>query len=200
MPQSKFDPPSPLAVACAVPAAAAFGAGPQPVRGHARSRSRVPVNVVYGDIPIAVMMAIPADLEDFALGFSLTEGIIPGPRRDPRRSGSMPRREDGIEGPVDLCLAVSVSIWLVGARFGEPTRGLCGVEISTRLPVERDWCSADLRRAWHLAPFGRRWPRWTAISRWTSGPARFMPRPGLTAKGRSWRCARMSAVTMRSIS
>lgn len=40
----------------------------------------VPISLIYNGIPHVVMLASPTNLEEFALGFSLTEGIIQTPQ------------------------------------------------------------------------------------------------------------------------
>ncbi|OZI62350.1 formate dehydrogenase accessory sulfurtransferase FdhD [Bordetella genomosp. 11] len=86
-----------------------------------------PIALEYNGISHATMLATPADLEDFAVGFSLTEGIIDGARdvRDIETRTSA----DGIV----LALTISSAC---GARLKERRRalsgrtgcGLCGVE------------------------------------------------------------------------
>ncbi|ESQ93919.1 formate dehydrogenase accessory sulfurtransferase FdhD [Asticcacaulis benevestitus] len=87
----------------------------------------VPVALVYDASTEAVMMATPADLEDFAYGFSLNEGLISEPADI--------QRLDIVSGPD----GIEARIWLTPdksrrltarrrSRTGPTGCGLCGIE------------------------------------------------------------------------
>ena len=87
----------------------------------------VPVALVFNGISHAVMMATPADLEDFALGFSLTEGLIDSPQE----LYSVETRE--LSEGIELHLQVSSACeWRLKERrrtlAGRTGCGLCGTD------------------------------------------------------------------------
>ena len=102
----------------------------------------VPVALVYNGISHAVMLASPLDLEDFALGFSLSEGIID------RADDLLDFEEDVVEGvaPVGITLQLRVTLRSF-MRLKERRRtlagrtgcGLCGTESLAEAvrPVDR---------------------------------------------------------------
>lgn len=92
--------------------------------------AETPIALVHDASTTAVMMATPADLEDFGVGFSLTEGVIERPDQI--------RAIETVETPV----GIEVRMWLepgVGAaltarrrRLAGPTGcGLCGIDSLT---------------------------------------------------------------------
>jgi FdhD protein len=95
-----------------------------------------PVQIAFGGAPFAVMMATPSHLEDFAIGFALTEGIAE-------------RWEDirAIEvdvGPESARVNVALSGERMGAHLarkrvlsGRTGCGLCGVEDLAHMPAPR---------------------------------------------------------------
>ena len=98
-----------------------------------------PVSLVYSGLPFAVMMATPCDLQDFALGFSLTEGIVEG-TGDLRGISVGPDEAGGTR--VDLTLTGAALRRHLARQRGRPGRvitgrtgcGICGVEEAGALP------------------------------------------------------------------
>ncbi len=100
-----------------------------------------PVAMVYDGTTAAVLMASPGDLRDFAVGFSLTEGII--------NSAAEIEAMDIVPG----CDGIELRMWLAASRgrafkkrqrrlVGPTGCGLCGIEslseaVRTFPPIER---------------------------------------------------------------
>jgi FdhD protein len=72
-----------------------FWRGPSHQRKEDSVAEEVPVVLVYNSMPHVVMLTTPLNLEDFALGFSLTEGIIQHPSE--MQSVRVVQRSKGIE-------------------------------------------------------------------------------------------------------
>jgi len=87
----------------------------------------MPVALVYHDVPHVVMLATPADLEDYAVGFTLSEGLVAG-------AGEI-RGVEVIQGEASADVKISVA-WerftqLLQRRrnlTGRTGCGLCGAE------------------------------------------------------------------------
>ena len=112
-----------------------FGGG-QAVEERRAVPVETPVNVVYAGIPFAVMMTTPEDLEDFAVGFSLTEGVI-GSAED-IRSIRIEAVEKGIRLAIDLSSQrLHAHLARKRALSGRTGCGLCGIDDLDALPRAR---------------------------------------------------------------
>ncbi|MRX49852.1 formate dehydrogenase accessory sulfurtransferase FdhD [Paracoccus sp. S-4012] len=93
---------------------------------HNPLAAEVAVALTYNGSTEAVLMATPADLEDFAYGFSLTEGLA---RREEIERVEIVPTELGID--VQLWVHEAVAARLAArrrARVGPVGCGLCGIE------------------------------------------------------------------------
>jgi len=98
---------------------------------HAAARmipEETPVALSYGGTTHAVMMATPADLEDFALGFSLTEGIV-GAAGEIGEVEIVEEAGAGIDIQIRLKDAANTRFEARRRRLAGPVGcGLCGIE------------------------------------------------------------------------
>lgn len=86
-----------------------------------------PVALIHDAATTAVMMASPADLEDFAVGFSLSEGVID--RAEDIRALEIEEGDLGVEVRMWLDPDRSAPLAARRRRLAGPTGcGLCGIE------------------------------------------------------------------------
>ena len=136
--------------------------GPERSRRQDVVAEEVPVALVYSDVPHVVMLATPLDLEDFALGFSLTEGLV----ADPGEIDSIRvhQRAEGIEVRLRIAAARAADLDHHGRNLaGRTGCGLCGARTlrqAVRRPPPvgrgRRVCARELRD--NLAGLGAHQP------------------------------------------
>ncbi len=118
--------------------------GDSRAEGHRSVPEELAVALTYNGTSHAVMMATPADLEDFATGFSLTESLVE--RLEEIESIEMLELDDGIELRLWVTEERMQHIRERHRRLTGPTGcGLCGVEsLADALPTPRQ-VTGDLR-------------------------------------------------------
>ena len=134
-----------------------LGEADAPPHGRVRDdlvAAEVPVALVFNGISHAVMMATPQELEDFALGFALSEGIVDSAddcygidvAMISDAAAGLPEGVQGVEVQLDIASACFER--LKGRRrslTGRTGCGVCGVESMAALDLSpppsmhRDW-------------------------------------------------------------
>jgi FdhD protein len=107
----------------------------------------LPIEIAYGGQPFAVMMGTPADLEDFATGFSLTEGIVER-FADIR---AVEPRADELSARIDVVLTgdrLHAHLARRRAIAGRTGCGICGIEDLAHLPRPRQGGLARAPAPW----------------------------------------------------
>lgn len=92
-----------------------------------RVAEEVPVELIYEDVPHGVMLATPADLEDFAVGFTLSEGLVERPSEI--RGVEVRYAAESAEAHVSVAWERFTALLERRRRLtGRTGCGLCGVE------------------------------------------------------------------------
>ena len=110
-----------------------YDAGASGAATARRIAVETPVEIAFGGAAFAVMMATPADLEDFAYGFALTEGAVEA--LEDIRGVEVAAGEDFAR--IDIVLApsrLSAVLARKRAMTGRTGCGVCGVEDLKHLP------------------------------------------------------------------
>lgn len=130
-PRTDFSTPEPLrerSPHCSVPVRGTIAtAGADDVSILWQVPEEVPVAFVYNKRPHAVMMATPADLEDFAVGFSVAEDVVDD------ASVIISCKVEELEKGIKLCIAADPKRMSKGRKVkrtieGRSGCGLCGIE------------------------------------------------------------------------
>ena len=109
-----------------------------------------PVALSFAGTTHAVMMASPADFEDFALGFSLTEGIIVAP--DEIEAIEVEDLGAGIDIQIRLKDKANTRFQARRRRLAGPVGcGLCGIESIDEAMRSVDGCRARRRLRFRAA-------------------------------------------------
>jgi FdhD protein len=115
-----------------------------------------PIAFTYGRDTYAVMMATPSDLEDFAVGFSMTEGVIAKP--DEITELEIVKHPKGVELRMALIDDRDVALLNRRRKLAGPVGcGLCGVESleAAITPVRHVKSKANVDRATIFNALGR---------------------------------------------
>ena len=126
-----------MTAAPVVPAARARVQGERLEHGARLLAEETAIALTYRRATHAVMLASPCDLEDFAVGFSLTEGIVAG--AEEIESLDIVRQERGIELRMWIADAPAEAMTARRRRLAGATGcGLCGIEsLDAALPPVR---------------------------------------------------------------
>jgi FdhD protein len=143
-----------------------------------------PIALTYGRSTFAVMMATPADLRDFAIGFSLAEGIVQQPAEI--ASLEVVPVTDGVELRMDLAEERQTGLARRQRRITGPGGcGLCGMdslaEAVRPVPVVgsgRTYTPEDIQAALATMPEAQ---RINALTRAVHAAAFWTPGEGLVA-------------------